>query len=182
MAAGQATATINITESTKGGVADYTASAGSIASISIDRDSGPYVTLTIVAGASGLTLNNLRMRAVPVSVVRSHNIVYPVGATVPEGQKYKPNIRPEIALADGQAYAQEFVTFYQYPRATCTLTVITPIKDAGLANMLAVEISDRVRITETQSGLSNEDFFVEQIEQETRNLLMITKLGLERAA
>ena len=41
---------------------DYTVSAGSVASIGIDKTSGVEATLTIRAGASGATLQNLKVR------------------------------------------------------------------------------------------------------------------------
>jgi hypothetical protein len=176
-------ATIAVTVSQVGGVPDYVVTAGSIASIGLGRDSGAWVPLEIVAGPTGLTLRGLRLRAQPVTVVRTHNVSYPPGYVdapdSPNARIYKPAIRPDISLDDAEDYAEEVFDYYGTPRPTLQLTLLYSIYDDDLGTPIGIEISDMIHVTDDQTGI-DDDFHVEQIEDRMEGTLFYVVLGCEK--
>jgi hypothetical protein len=172
-------ATINVTQSNKGGTPDYLVTAGSLADKYFDRTSGVSCTLTLVAGPAGATLTGLQVRAQLVPVTRSIDFQEPMGAAVPDGLIYKPDIWPVIS----EAQAQTFVTD-TYTRRGGQLPIITlrTITDCRVAQDLDValkrEVSDRVTVVEPQIGI-DEDFYVDRIRRIISWPVMVSEYGLE---
>jgi hypothetical protein len=180
-------ATITVTVSQIGGVPDYVLTAGSVSMV-LGRDSGAWVPLTITAGATGATLTGLRLRAQPVTVIRTHQVSNPLAYVdapdSPNARIYKPGIRPDISLADAEDYAADVVAYYGTARPTLTLVLLYSIYDDDLATPLGIEISDLIHVEDEQTGI-DDDFFVEQIEYRVpasaENTLFYVILGCEKA-
>jgi len=161
---------------------DYTLLAGT-ATLSLDRPSGRAATLTLVAGASGATITALRLRArrLVATEVRVSNTVDTSASQAKYGLRtWAEETWPEIDLLMAQDLANAIVNLYQDPRAAATITV--PGDDAAmLAQCLAREVSDRITVTEAQSGL-NTEMTIERIAHAigVRGRI-VTTFGLEKA-
>jgi hypothetical protein len=175
-------ATIAVAVSQIGGVPDYVVTAGAV-TMALGRDSGAWVPLEITAGASGATITGLRLRAQPVTVVRTHNVSYPLGYVdapdSPNARIYKPAIRPDISLDDAEDYVEEVVDYYGTPRPSIQLTLLHSIYDEDLATPIGIEISDMIHVTDDQTGI-DDDFHVEQIEHRCEGVIFYTVLGCEK--
>lgn len=179
------TATINVTQSAQGGVPDYVIiNSGTIASKSLDRTSGTSAVLTITAGATGPTLSSLRVRGCPVTVVRTEQVRND-NDTAASQSRY--GVRPvshrilaTISRATAQVLANALAVFYQEPRPSVVFRVAN--KNATIeAQQLARQISDRVTVQESQTGI-DDAYWVERI---AHRLIMpniiFTEFGCERA-
>lgn len=143
---------------------DYTITAGSLTSLTLSRTSGPSTNLIITAGSNGATLTGLQLRAQLVTKVAT-NVVNTVDCSVSIAKyglrPWTDAIWPEITLNEAQDFANAIAAAYREPRSTATIT-IKGADDTHLTQCFAREISDRIHITEYQSGL-DADMFIEQI-------------------
>lgn len=171
-------ATINTAITVQGGVPDYVVIAGAV-TFSLSRTSGANAMLTATAGASGATITGLRVRGRLVSVVRSHQTSFPEDVTdIPVGKIVRPDTFPEISLDYGAEYAELFVDHYSVVRPTVVLTIVSSLFNPSNDNLYAREISDRISIVETQTGI-NDDAHIEQIRQSIIGLVLTTEIGCE---
>lgn len=161
---------------------DYTLIAGAV-TMTLDRTSGRAATLTLVAGTGGATITALRLRArrLVATEVRVYNTVDTGASRAKYGVRtWAEETWPEIDLLMAQDLANAIVNIYREPRASATITV--PGDDAAmLAQCLTREVSDRITVTETQSGL-NTEMTIERIAHEigVRGRI-VTTFGLEKA-
>jgi hypothetical protein len=172
-----------VTPSGAGG--DYTVTAGSLASLSLDRTSGGSCAITLTAGSSGATITGLRLRAQPVTV----DSVVPVANTIDTStsrdrygvRTYTLPTRAEISANDAQDFVNAVVARYQNPRPTVQIT-ITNATAERLAQILGREVSDRITVVEAQTGLDG-DCWIERITHEIDGGGQIHRvvLGCERA-
>ncbi len=163
---------------------DYTVAAGGVSSATLSRTSGAVATLTLTAGAGGATVTNLQVRAIPYAKTET-SVTATVDTTTSRARygvrSYSDAIWPEIAANDAQDLVNAIVTFYQAPRATLGVTVNNG-HASRLTQQLAREISDRVTVVETQTGL-NTDVFIERITHRIRwgGRDWLTVFGCEKA-
>lgn len=134
---------------------DYTVAAGAIVGATFDRTSGPFVTLTLTAGASGATISGLQVRGRLARVVSSMRIANTVDASASlarYGPKpYQLQILPEIDPLVAQDFANAVVGQLQAPRPLRTIRV--PLATSTMINAaLAREVGDRIRIINAQSS------------------------------
>lgn len=161
---------------------DYTLLAGTV-TLTLDRTSGRAATLTLVAGAGGATITALQLRArrLVATEVRVYNTVDTSASQAKYGMRtWTAETWPEIDLLMAQDLANGIVNLYQEPRASAMITV--PGDDAAmLAQCLAREVSDRITVTEAQSGL-NTAMTIERIAHAigVRGRI-VTTFGLEKA-
>lgn len=165
---------------------DYTVSAGSLSSVSLDRTSGARVTITLTAGASGATVTGLQLRAQPVTV--TSEVVVPqtidVSASVAKygTRPYNPPDEPRAEFADlntMQDMANAIAGAYQNPRPTGTVS-IEAVTAATIAQFVAREISDRITVVDAQTGL-NSGAHVEQLKYEWDRYVPRLHMGYEKA-
>lgn len=177
-----ATNVLTVSRSVKGGGPDYVIVSGGLAAagMSINRNNGGSLTLTIPAGASGLTLTGLQLRAQLVSVVRRNEVTYPDVAADAEGQIFSPDVVPEIALAVQQANAQSWFERYENPRPVVLLQFDIGMGATEVDELLRREVSDLVTIVDSQTGI-NETYFVEFIRHTQNGYKMFTEFGCEKA-
>ena len=149
---------------------DYTVSAGSLSTVSLDRTSGASVTVTLTAGSSGATVTGLQLRAQAVTVDSSTDLSQSVDVTTSQDRygvrTYALPVRAELPINTAQDFCNAVVSRYQAPRATVQLTLNNG-NDTRLTQALSREISDRLTVVEAQSVISD-DFFIEQIAHQAR--------------
>ena len=171
--------------------ADYAVTAGSIASVVLDRTSGVSVELTLTAGPDGATMTGastapeaddstdsdegLRMRASPVTVDGETLVVNRREASDSisrHGKRTLPSeyaIRPEIARNVAQDLADAIAAFYKTGREMVEAPLIN--SDAVTESaQLGRDLGDRIRI-EAESGNYDvgRDFHILGITHEIQN-------------
>lgn len=144
---------------------DYTVTAGSLSSLTLDRTSGQSVTITLVGGPSGATVTGLQLRAQLVTVQTTTNVTQTVDNTASIAkfgkQVYGLNIRPEIDVNVVQDLVNAIVGIYQNPRPTAIISVLNAT-DERITQILTREISDRITIIEPQTGVAG-DYWIDHI-------------------
>lgn len=144
---------------------DYTITAGSLASVTLDRTSGQSVTITLIGGASGATITGLQLRAESVTVQTTTAVANTVDTSTSIGkfgrQVYTLANRFEIDVNVAQDLANAVVGIYQNPRPTVTISVLNA-NDTRMTQILERQISDRITIVETQTGVSG-DYWIDYI-------------------
>lgn len=140
---------------------DYAVAAGSLASATFDRTSGPFVTLTLTAGGSGATLTGLQVRGKLARVIASSQVVNTID-TQDSIDRYGPKpytlpTLPEIDYLTLQDFANAVVSLNQWPRPMRTIEVRL-VSDAMIDGALGREPGDRVRIVNERTGFDREMF------------------------
>lgn len=155
---------------------DYAKLAGTVTT-SLSRTSGMTTTLTLTAGGGGALLQGMRMRAVPIPVARTVQVLQEDAASVATfGRKKWDQDAPWANVYDADAIAQRLVAVYANPRPCVTLSVAN-VNAAHLTAILARKISDRITIDNDELGL-RADFFVETITHNIRKNGLIHTLTL----
>ena len=153
---------------------DYTVTAGSVSSITLDRTSGGSTAITVTAGSSGVTITGLSLRARPVSIdgITSIANTADVSSSITaNGRRTLPGkyrISPEIAPNVAQDLANAIVNLYGGGRQRVELPVIN--RDATTeTQQLTRDMGDRLTVN-AESGLYDvtQDFRIYGIAHETR--------------
>jgi hypothetical protein len=158
---------------------DYTLVSGAVTP-ALDRTGGAIVSLTLTAGAAGATLTGLQLRADKLTAT-AETVTDQIAASTIQGAKdYTLDLWPEIAHNQAQDIADLIATAYGTPRPTVTIA----LKNANasrLTQMLTREVSDRVTVNESQTGLAAA-CFVERVEHIVTEAgrFQTTLLGLEK--
>lgn len=144
---------------------DFTVSAGSLASITISRNSGQSVTVTITAGAGGATVDGpvddvgggIRLRAQPLSVIAEQTARASDATSIAAyGRKGLPSgfpLRAEVSYPTLQTLAASYLAALKDPRPVATFAVAGNRTAAALETCLDREISDRVRLVISEQGV-----------------------------
>jgi len=140
---------------------DYTVSAGSVASVTLDRTSGASITVTITAGASGATFAALQLRAQTVSVDSVTEVSDQHGNTGTNLPSYVLPVLAEISVSEAQDFCDAVVGFYQDGRPRASLLIEPLYADARMTAALAREIHDRVRVIDPETN-TDKDYYVHQ--------------------
>lgn len=147
---------------------DYTVSAGS-ATVTLSYTSGVVAFLTVTAGAGGATLTGvtstgLQLRAQPLTVVSEtvvQNSVDASGSIARFGERtLQVAAWPEIDPNQAESVCNAWVSRYQTQRPQVTITLRNADGD-HLRQILERQVSDRITLTEANSGLSA-DVWIEQ--------------------
>lgn len=169
-----------IIEVSLGQLADYLVTAGSIASITLNRTAGFSCTITVTAGVSGASVSGLRLRAKRITVLTTHSIKndYDASASIRKfGLKsISPSIVGDISLDEGLILTNRYVEQNRNRRATGHIQIFNDTNQG-----LVREISDLITIEDTQTDLDNV-FWIEQIRNTfVEGRLQLTTFGVERA-
>lgn len=138
---------------------DYTVGAGSVASAVYDRTSGPFVTLTITAGAGGATLTGLQVRGKLARVTATTQVTNAVTAAVAASVLQfgpQPMTLPTFGELDylvAQSLCDEYVTRGMQPRATAVIEVPLGSDVLALAT-LPREVGERVAVVNARSAFA----------------------------
>ena len=164
---------------------DYTLLTGA-ATAALSRTSGQSATITFTDSGAGSLITELQLRANPVTVARTVQVsVTDTASQTAYGVRGLPS---GIDLGGGGATVEDvvavattFVTRYAQRKPIVSIPVANA-NDKRLTQQLARDLSDRVHITDTETGL-NADFFVEQISHATSGTgrVLTTTFGCEKA-
>lgn len=143
---------------------DYVVLSGSVASISLDRESGETATLTVTAGGGGVSIQFLQVRARLLSIVRKTVYVNTVGAPLDTGTA-KQGFNGPTWEGIFSSYIIEninsMVVLWSSGRPMVFLT-LQDINNTILVQQLTRELMDRITVIETQSGIS-QDYWITNI-------------------
>lgn len=174
--------TVEVTETTKGRRHDYKVSAGAVSSVSLNRTSGGIALLTVTAGAGGLTLDWLQVRAKLVTVTKEMDITNNVdaSASIAKHGEQQPRgpFRAEVSEANALKIANAYVTWFKDPRATAEFTLHS-IDHATLLHQINRLVSDRITIKDAHTSVER-DFWIESKRYElTSYEQFVVRFGLE---
>lgn len=140
---------------------DYLLVAGSV-TVTISRTSGQSCFITVTAGAGGCILQGLALRATPLPVARTVQVLEEDTASVLTYTRKKwDGSAPWANQYDADAIAQRIVAVYAQPRPALTFSVAN-VNAAHLSEILSCRISDRITVRNDELGL-NADFWVENL-------------------
>lgn len=144
---------------------DYTAVSGTVTAALI-RTSGASATIILTAGGAPAVITGLQLRATPVAVVSTVQVsaVDPQSIT-DYGSRSFPGDLPWCGPGDAQAVLSTAVALRAQPLPVVQVRFMIGINAAKSAQILARDLSDRVTLIETETGL-NGDFFIESISHE----------------
>jgi len=177
-----------------GAPTDYVVLSGSVSSSTLGTGSGSKAVLTITAGSGGATITGpagaeaggIRVRAQPATVVETRTIG-PTVSTAASKAEFGPHVYPYAVRAEIDSFtleglADRIVTKRKDPRPTLVYRIVNA-NATRVAEILAREIGDRVKVTEAQTTLSDAEFFVTQIDHEINQGggVHATTFGLEKA-
>jgi hypothetical protein len=154
---------------------DFTISAGSLVSVTVTALGPLAVQITFTAGASGATLvpaganTGIQLRAQPVTVVSEEVAVGTVSVVDSQAKFGRRAPATELASAiwrgiattDAAGLIDGYLLAYREPRAVATVT-LQNASGQLLYEMMQLEISDRVHISDSWSGI-NLDMTIEEI-------------------
>ena len=162
---------------------DYVVTAGSLASIALDRASGETATLTITAGGGGATLAYVQVRARLLSPTRETVYVNTVGSPLDTGV-----IKQDFNGPTWQGVFSEFiienintmVVLWSSGRPMVRVT-LQDINEDVLYQQLTRQIYDLVNVIEEKAGI-NDNFWITSIQHEvTPGLRLKTTYELVKA-
>jgi hypothetical protein len=162
---------------------DYTLLTGA-ATAALSRTSGQAVTITFTDSGAGSLVTGLQLRANPVTVARTVQVsVSDSASQTAYGKRGLPSgiDLGDATVEDTVAVATIFVTRYAQRQPIVSIPVAN-LNDKRLTQQLARDLSDRIHITDTETGL-NADFFIEQISHATSGTgrVLTTTFGCEKA-
>lgn len=143
---------------------DYVVLSGSVASISLDRESGETATLTVAASVAGVDIQFLQVRARLLSIVRKTVYVNTVGAPLDTGiakQGFNGPTWEGIFSSYIIENINSMVVLWSNGRPMVFLT-LQDINDDVLYEQVYRELMDRITVVETQSGIS-QDYWITNI-------------------
>ena len=148
---------------------DYQVNSGSVSSVTLSRTSGASLIITINAGVSGAVIENLRLRANSVAVVRTLQITAKDSTSIATYDEQPwPNDAPWVTKYDADSIAKNIIALRKDPLVQVSVPLV-PSNDFALAQMFTRDLSDRVTITDSATGISG-DFYIERIEHNIRGV------------
>lgn len=145
---------------------DYDLTSGSV-TITLSRTSGQSLFLTVTAGGSGAIVQGMALRANPLPVARTVQVLEEDAASVATYTRKKwDGSAPWANQYDAEAIAQRVVAVYSQPRPSVVFSVAN-VNAAHLNEILERRISDRITIRNDELGL-NGDFYVENLSHSIR--------------
>jgi hypothetical protein len=161
---------------------DYALDAGTV-QVTLSRTSGRTTTIYVRAVGGNAAITGMRLRAYSVPVVST----FKVEGTNPDSiTKYKrrslPYDAPWVGVHDARALADVILAHRSERMPIVVITLDGGNDDDVLVQQLARDLSDRITIVETETGV-NADFFVERIEHTVSDGggRLVTVFGCEKA-
>lgn len=152
---------------------DYIIVSGSITSANLSRTSGQSTSITMTAGASGAQINGLQLRAQSVPVLRTYTVsasdstsigTYGARSSVPGSPVW-------ASRADVESLAKLWVATRKDPLPQVQAKFSVHATQATrMTAVLQRDLSDRVAVVESQTGLNGDNFFIDSISHEIPNI------------
>lgn len=131
--------------------------------VSLDRTSGQTITISIMATGGPAVLTGLQLRAVPVPVVRTVEVIQADNSSIAKyGRRTWSGTAPWAGYWDAQAIATLLLATRAERLPTVTIT-IRGGNDTRLTQQLSRDLSDRITVVNADTGL-NGDFWIGRIE------------------
>jgi hypothetical protein len=166
---------------------DYILRSGAI-TVWLSADSGQAVTVYIQATGGPAVIDDLQLRAYPVQTLATWVIGgRDTGSINRYGRRSWPSQRDPVwaGVHDADAIADIILGRYAERLPTVTITLKSSTISAGtdvrLLQQLSRDLSDRVHLVETQTGL-DDDCYLETIEHDIGGSLHTTRFGCEKAS
>lgn len=177
-------ATVEVSQQSKGGVPDYVLTGGGLlVSKTVTPTSGQRCELELIAGALGATITGLRLRAQPVTVIRSETVENDsdTSASITKygPRPFSPSARQEISRETALAVANSFTAYYLNSRPSVDIETVSAF-DEMLDQQLYRRISDRIKVTDQKTGVDH-TYWIEQIHHTGTVGVLKTVFGCERA-
>ncbi len=141
---------------------DFTKTGAGTAIVTLDRDSGASVKITLLAAGGSVTVSGLQLRAHAIPVRRTIKVIREdTGSITKHGERAYPDDAPWANANDAAAIANMVLLHYAQRRPTVQLRI--PTSDpAHFLQVLQRTVSDRIHIVNGELGL-DDDFFVERV-------------------
>lgn len=158
---------------------DYTLASGTV-TVSVSRDSGQTVFITLTAGGGGALINGgFQLRANPLAVDSTLQVQVEDASSVGTFTRRKWDGEvPWAGYGDATAIARRIVATYGQPRPSITFSfAVSPAMRAAdysryLTKVLGLAISDRITVRNDEMGI-NADFMVEHLAHDIQQLGVI---------
>lgn len=154
---------------------DFTVTAGAVAGpATLSRTSGQSTLISITAGAAGATITNLGLRAQPVTVDSTTQVVNSINTSASQARygtkPYKLQTRSEIDTNTLQGQVDNIATLWSNPQPYVMVTLTEPVVSPGadlskLGEIWGRSISDRVSVVEAQTMIAV-DGWIDKIHRE----------------
>jgi hypothetical protein len=161
----------------------YSLRAGSVTAAQVTPDSGQALQVSVTAGVAGAQIDGLHVTARPVAVRRTYQVQHEdAGSQATYGKRSggAPEV-PWAGIHDADAIAQIVIGTRAQRLPIVSMRVISKNAER-LEQQLSRDLSDRIHITERETGLDN-DFYVEQIQHTilSGGAAIETTFGCEKA-
>jgi hypothetical protein len=141
---------------------DFTVTGAGVVNVTLSRDSGQSVKITLLAVGGAVVITGLQLRAHAIPVRRSVKILKKdTGSITDHGERTYPNDAPWASANDADAISNMILLHYAQRRPVIQLRVTTQ-DPAHFLQVIGRMISDRIRVINGELGL-DADFFVERI-------------------
>ena len=161
---------------------DFTLLSG-VVTVSLSRTSGQSTTIYFTATGGPATIADLQLRAYSLETRGTVVVSAEDTASIAEhGRRSMPSSRDPVWANqyDAQAIA-DLIIGQRANRLPIVTATLVGGNDIRLLHQLSRDLSDRVRIVETQTGLDDE-FYIERIEHAVTDLRHVTRFGCEKVA
>lgn len=141
---------------------DYIATGGGVLIVTLSRDSGATVDLTMTATGGSVVVTGMQLRAHTIPVANTVKVSRSdPGSINQHGERTYPDTAPWADASDALAIANTILLYYAQRRPTVQLRVVT--KDpVHFLQIVQRTISDRIHIRNDEMSI-NDDFFIERI-------------------
>lgn len=141
---------------------DFVILSGSV-SVRLITDSGLSTGIELTAGAGGVAMSGLQLRAQPVQVAYTVQVLAEDADSIAEyGRRSFPDDLPWCGVADAQAVLDTAVAMRSRPLPIITARFQVGNKASKAAQLLSRDLSDRVTVIEPET-YTDGDFFIESI-------------------
>ncbi len=166
------------------GDGDYTVVQGTVDSITLDKDSGTDVQISITATASDvLIISGLRLRAQPVTIASLTQMRNQIDASSSISQNglrtYPLEIITDIDPFIAQDFCDAVVGWWQFGRPNAQIEVAGGDTDTTIESLLERDIGDRIRVILSGIGVDDEWWVLQRTDTVNQGLLQRTVFGCE---
>lgn len=145
---------------------DFTMSAGSV-SVALLNTSGSSAGIVLTAVGGVAIVNNLQLRANPVTVAHAVQVSASDSASMDDyDPRSFPGELPWCGPEDAESILRTAVAQRARPLATATVRFMLGNNLTRAAKILALDLSDRVTVYEDETFLNGVEFYVESITHE----------------
>jgi hypothetical protein len=141
---------------------DFTTTGVGTVQVQLSRTSGAAVNITFLAIGGSVVISGLQLRAQAIPVVRTTLVSQQDTASITNhGQQAYGDTAPWADKADAYAVAEMILLHYAERRPNVSLRIVAQ-DPQHYTNILARQISDRIHITNGETG-TDADFFIETV-------------------